>query len=185
MALAEFERSLDEVGSDPWGEACLVDRGLEAGWDAGEDEHSSAWSDDVREYLAHVARETERRHEAVDWARQPTVGRESEMEPVAPALADQFQQLASLWRAETDGAPFVVTRATHWAYQRIIGMGPDVLPLIFSELSRQPDHWFWALNAITGEDPADGTTRFEEAAERWLSWGRSEGLVPEPVRSGT
>lgn len=30
-------------------------------------------------------------------------------------------------------------------YQMIIGMGPQVVPLILSELENEPDHWFRAL----------------------------------------
>lgn len=43
--------------------------------------------------------------------------------------------------------------AMHPAYQRIIGLGPEVAPLLLRELERQPDHWFWALKALTGADP--------------------------------
>ena len=32
-------------------------------------------------------------------------------------------------------------------------MGPDVVPLILSELEKEPHHWFWALEAITDENP--------------------------------
>ena len=40
-----------------------------------------------------------------------------------------------------------------FSYQKIIGMGPAVVPLILSELQKEPDHWFWALEAITDENP--------------------------------
>ena len=35
-------------------------------------------------------------------------------------------------------------------------------PAPFRELRQQPAHWFWALNAITGEDPAPAGSTFEE-----------------------
>ncbi|WP_333155627.1 hypothetical protein [Microcoleus sp. SVA1_A1] len=34
-------------------------------------------------------------------------------------------------------------------YQRIIGMGQPVVPLIFRDLEQKSDYWFWALRAIT------------------------------------
>ncbi len=37
-------------------------------------------------------------------------------------------------------------------YQRIIGIGWPVVPLILDELQREPDQWFWALEAITDEN---------------------------------
>ena len=69
--------------------------------------------------------------------------------------------------------------AMHPAYQRIIGMGSEVLPLILRRLSRKPDHWFWALEAITGENPVPESSqgRLGEMAEAWLDWARSHGYV--------
>jgi hypothetical protein len=32
-------------------------------------------------------------------------------------------------------------------------MGRDVVPLILADLRKEPYQWFWALRAITGEDP--------------------------------
>jgi hypothetical protein len=52
-----------------------------------------------------------------------------------------------------------------------MGMGPDALPLILRELKKSPDHWFVALNAITGEDPAPQNSTFTEAVNAWLAWG--------------
>jgi hypothetical protein len=64
-------------------------------------------------------------------------------------------------------------------YQAIIGMGLPVVPLILEELRREPDHWFWALEALTGENPVptevDGD--MSRVSEAWLKWGRREGLV--------
>ncbi|HEX3151244.1 MAG TPA: hypothetical protein VHR66_24415 [Gemmataceae bacterium] len=66
------------------------------------------------------------------------------------------------------------------SYQQIIGIGPPALPFILEELQREPNHWFWALKAITNEDPvpaeALGITR--KMADAWIDWGRARGLVP-------
>lgn len=65
----------------------------------------------------------------------------------------------------------------HPAYQAIIGMGKPVLPMIFDELKNKGGHWFWALRAITQEDPAKDYTDFEQAKQAWLAWGQSQGFV--------
>jgi hypothetical protein len=65
----------------------------------------------------------------------------------------------------------------HRAYQRIIGLGKEVVPLLLTELEREPDYWFWALTAITGEDPAATSETMEEATAAWLGWGRERTLV--------
>ena len=93
------------------------------------------------------------------------------------SMGRNFAELAETWRRETRFLSFAQQRAVHPAYQRIIGMGWAVVPLILRELQRHPEHWTWALQAITGENPARDTASFEEAAGSWLSWGRQCGLL--------
>jgi hypothetical protein len=96
----------------------------------------------------------------------------------ADEVRELFDELASTWKLETSIQSFMPQKALHWAYQRIIGLGPMALPLILERLRDQgPDHWFWALAMITGEDPAADTTTLQEATEAWLSWGRDCCLI--------
>ena len=92
--------------------------------------------------------------------------------PVAadPLLEQTFLALAARWRKETAVFSSVTRMSMHPAYQRIIGMGPRVLPLIVRELRRERDHWFWALTAITGEDPVppDDAGDIDKMTEAWL-----------------
>src|SRR4051812_16080858 len=92
-------------------------------------------------------------------------------------LEVQFENLADEWERATDFESVVVRKAMHPAYQRIIGMGNDAVPLILRRLQREPRQWFWALSSITGEDPAEGETTADGAAEAWLNWGRLERFV--------
>ena len=57
-----------------------------------------------------------------------------------------------------------------------LALGYEAVPLILAELERDPDYWFWALTAITGEDPARDETTLQGATERWLEWARNRGL---------
>jgi hypothetical protein len=68
-------------------------------------------------------------------------------------LETTFLQLTEQWQRETGMLSVVSKISMHPAYQRIIGMGQPVVPLIMRELEREPDHWFWALSAITGVNP--------------------------------
>lgn len=58
-------------------------------------------------------------------------------------------------------------------------MGPDVVPLILRELRQEADHWFWALEAITGEKPVsrDDAGDMFASADAWLEWRQRKGLV--------
>ena len=95
------------------------------------------------------------------------------------ALETEFQSLVKKWRRETAVSSSLTKKVLHPAYQRIIGMGPAVLPLILEELERKPAHWFWALNAISGEDPVrtEDEDDFDAAVSAWLQWGRDKGHI--------
>ena len=61
------------------------------------------------------------------------------------------------------------------AYQSIIGMGAPVVPLLILQLRSEgdePDQWFWALQAITGENPVTDSERgdFQKMAKAWIDW---------------
>ncbi len=90
----------------------------------------------------------------------------------------RFLALADRWRKECGPLSSIREMILHPAYQQIIGMGPDVLPYILDELERQPDHWFLALRAITGEDPVrqQNRGRVREMARDWLEWAERRGL---------
>jgi hypothetical protein len=73
----------------------------------------------------------------------------------------QFQELVRQWKEATLLLSWITDKAMHPADQQIIGMGQEALPLLLEELRRDPDHWFWAFQAITGVKPVpaqDGAT---------------------------
>ena len=92
-------------------------------------------------------------------------------------LASNFRRLADSWRRDTAFVSMLSKKVLHPAYQRIIGMGRPALPLILRELQATRSHWLWALNAITGEDPAKPGDTFDQAVDAWLTWGRKQGLL--------
>lgn len=98
-----------------------------------------------------------------------------------PAVDASFDDLVAEWKRETLLESSMTNRMLHRAHQRIIGMGPAAVPLILAELEREPDYWFWALTAITGEDPAEGTTSLNAARRRWLEW--RDGSLTTRARS--
>jgi hypothetical protein len=119
----------------------------------------------------HEKRSRYRWHEANPDSAFPAVGVRR------PVLEVRFERLAERWEADTAFESIVTRKAMDPSYQRIIGMGPPVVPLILLRLQQKPRQWFWALTAITGEDPALGQTSIASASEAWLSWGRERGLV--------
>lgn len=67
----------------------------------------------------------------------------------------------------------------HPAYQAIIGMGAPALPLILEDLRQNSGHWYWALKAISNEDPVAPGDRgaIKKMKEAWLRWGEAKGLI--------
>jgi hypothetical protein len=94
----------------------------------------------------------------------------------------RFQDLRREWREARDGMSSVAEMAMLPAYQKIMGMGPNVLPHILTQLrfeGDKPDHWFWALAAIADANPVPPQSRgkVREMAKAWLEWGEKAGYV--------
>ena len=100
----------------------------------------------------------------------------------AASVEEEFRRNADKWQEDTQHLSNVTKRSIHQSYQRIIGMGEAVVPLILKELAdRGPNDWFWALTAITGENPIT-----EEIAGNmvkmtgvWLEWGMAAGYLTD------
>jgi len=92
---------------------------------------------------------------------------------------ERFRRLAAGWKGESRYLSNTAQMAMLPSYQRIIGMGLPVVPLILQELRQEPDHWFWALEAITDEDPVPPEARGKVRlmAQAWLEWGHKHGYL--------
>lgn len=99
------------------------------------------------------------------------------VESAETSLAQQFQFLADQWRRETRHHSLMSDIVLNTAYQRIIGMGAPAIPLLLQELKQKPDHWFWALRSITGENPVPPSDRgrLTQMTAAWLKWGQEHG----------
>lgn len=89
----------------------------------------------------------------------------------------KFNSLVNKWKEETQFSSTVLEMSMNSNYQQIIGLGPNVIPLILERLSKNNEHWFWALKAITGESPVSEQSKgiVTEMAQAWLSWARKKG----------
>jgi hypothetical protein len=89
----------------------------------------------------------------------------------------RFNRLRDKWKSERGPESSTTRLVMHPTYQMIIGMGPQIIPLLLRELEQQVDAWFWALQAITEEDPVPQEHRgnWKEMAKAWLAWGKTHG----------
>lgn len=104
------------------------------------------------------------------------------LKPYSRQWSDPLRRFLTLklqWESETKFLSSITDIVLHPAYQQIIGMGPIVVPMILIELKKKPVHWFWALKAITGEDPVPPASkgRLREMTDVWLLWGKKQGYL--------
>ncbi len=92
-------------------------------------------------------------------------------------IKKRFEELAQEWQSDIEFLSDINEIALHSAHQRIIGMGPKIIPLILDKIEKKPSYWFWALKSITGEDPVPPKDRGNiiKMTQHWLEWGRKNG----------
>jgi hypothetical protein len=90
------------------------------------------------------------------------------------AIAARFDALVGRWLEDTQLSSSLREIVSHPAYQEIIAMGREAVPLILRDLERQPRHWNAALKAITGATPVpkEHAGKLTLVAEDWLRWAR-------------
>lgn len=95
------------------------------------------------------------------------------------SVEEIFLNLMQKWKSETEFHSSTTNIVLNPAYQQIIGLGVRAVPLILSELEKGPDHWFWALQSITGENPVspEKIGNIRAMTTSWLDWGHSRGYI--------
>lgn len=95
------------------------------------------------------------------------------------SFAEKFERLREKWLSETSFESSVSRMVANSAYQAIIGMGWNAVPFMLEDLRRAPQHWFWALRAITEVDPTPREARGDlvRMSECWVRWGISRNLI--------
>lgn len=92
-------------------------------------------------------------------------------------ISDEFRKLVKRWEEETLDVSSLTDMIAHPAYLGIAAMGEKVLPLLFDELRRQPNHWFAVLEAITKQNPIPRSAagNLNVMTEAWLEWAAQNG----------
>lgn len=95
------------------------------------------------------------------------------------SVAQEFEELVGRWHQSCGPTSSMTRMILDDAYQRIIGLGPAAIPLLLRELVERPDHWDWALRAITGARVTDASDEgdLDGIASKWLRWGKERGYL--------
>jgi hypothetical protein len=92
-------------------------------------------------------------------------------------LEERFRQLAEAWHQAVVHVSSTTRRYNHPAYQEIIRMGPDVVPLLLRDMEKNQTHWFSALRQITGANPIaeSAAGQIPEMVDACLRWAGDHG----------
>ncbi len=95
-------------------------------------------------------------------------------------VRERFERLAAQWREKSQFLSNAAQMAMLKSYQQIIGIGQPAVPLLLEELRREPDQWFWALEAISSEAPVPPADRghLDRMTAAWIAWGIDQGYLP-------
>lgn len=98
----------------------------------------------------------------------------------------RFLGLVAEWKASRGHLSSITRMSQLPAYRAIVAMGQAAVPLLLRELEQRPDHWFWALREITGENPVAPESRgnVAEMARHWLDWGENTGIANGSSQTG-
>jgi len=94
-------------------------------------------------------------------------------------VAAIFRHCADMWAAQTMNRSNPAQIVMHPAYQRIISLGLQVIPLILKEMMDEGGEWFWALRMISDENPVptEHEGRVALMKQDWLQWGCLRGYI--------
>ena len=100
-------------------------------------------------------------------------------------MGSTFNVLADKWEKETGFYSLMGQMAQHFAYQQILAIGEDAIPLILRRIERQGGLWYHALETITGVPSPAGIAKLHTEGwhtvdvkmvnAAWLQWGKEQG----------
>jgi hypothetical protein len=98
-------------------------------------------------------------------------------ESAMESVEERFRRLEAVWITEVGYSSSSTELRNHSAFQEIIGLGKEVVPLMLRDLQERPRLWVWALPRITGADPVPAADRgnIGRMSQAWLQWGREHG----------
>ena len=90
-----------------------------------------------------------------------------------------FSTSLGKWKSDTAFSSSLTEILMHPGYQRIIGLGQDAVPFILRELADHGGQWYWALQAISGENPVpeEDQGRPRQMTAAWVQWGKERNFL--------
>jgi len=96
-------------------------------------------------------------------------------------LKKRFDFFKEVWKSETLFSSSISEIINNTAYRSIIGLGQGVIPFIIEDLTLNDNHWFYALEALTGNNPIKESHKgFVPLMKNdWIEWAEQNNLIYE------
>jgi len=96
-------------------------------------------------------------------------------------LKKRFDFYNSIWKSETIFSSSITEITNNSAYRSIIGLGQKVIPFIIDDLKATDNHWFYALEALTGQNPIKENHKgiVPLMKNDWIEWAKANNLTDE------
>lgn len=96
-------------------------------------------------------------------------------------IKKRFDFYNSLWKNETMFSSSISEITNNSAYRYIIGLGQEALPLIIKDFKTNDNHWFYALEALTGQNPIKENHKgiISLMKSDWLEWAQENNVTDE------
>lgn len=94
-------------------------------------------------------------------------------------LDRKFSMLKSVWENDTIFSSSISEITNHPAYYAVIKLGREIIPLIIQDLQTTNNHWFYALEILTGENPIRPEHRgnIEQMKNDWIDWANRGNAI--------
>jgi hypothetical protein len=95
----------------------------------------------------------------------------------AETVEQRFRRLASVWEKATGHLSSMTAASQHPAYQEIVRLGSEVVPLLLRDPEENETHWFIAMRQITGANPIPPSAagNIPEMVAAWPRWAKDNG----------
>jgi hypothetical protein len=96
-------------------------------------------------------------------------------------LKKRFDLYNSIWKSETIFSSSITEITNNAAYRSIIALGQEVIPFIIDDLKVNDNHWFHALEALTGQNPIKENHKGIVLLMKkdWVEWAKENNLTDE------
>ena len=96
-------------------------------------------------------------------------------------LKERFDFYNSIWKSETSFSSSIAEITNNSAYRSIIGLGQEVVPFIIDDLKATDNHWFYALEVLTGQNPIKENHKgiVPLMKDDWMEWAKANDLTDE------